>query len=84
MSSLLILLLPYLFVWGAVLTEPFATGQTTHPPGIKEVQIPFASLQPTATFEIGGSADWVLVTEDAVLVGGKKPFSLQRIDPQSN
>lgn len=53
-------------------------------PGVKDVQVPFASLKPTATFTIGGTADWVLVTDDAVWVAGTKPFSVQRIDPATN
>ena len=50
-------------------------------PGVKEVQVPFQSLKPSATFKIGKTADWVLVTDDAVWVGGSKPYSVQRIDP---
>src|SRR5690349_16394111 len=49
--------------------------------GVKEVQVPFQSLKPSATFKIGKTADWVLATDDAVWVGGSKPYSLQRIDP---
>jgi virginiamycin B lyase len=53
-------------------------------PGVKEVQVPFQSLKPSATFKIGKTADWVLVTDDAVWVGGSKPYSVQRIDPSTN
>jgi len=53
-------------------------------PGVKEVQVPFSSLKPSATFKIGKTADWVLVTDDAVWVGGSKPYSVQRIDPSTN
>jgi virginiamycin B lyase len=52
--------------------------------GVKEVQVPFQSLKPSATFKIGKTADWVLVTDDAVWVGGSKPYSVQHIDPSSN
>jgi YVTN family beta-propeller protein len=52
--------------------------------GAKEVQVPFQSLTPSATFKIGKTADWVLVTDDAVWVGGSKPYSVQRIDPSTN
>jgi streptogramin lyase len=41
-------------------------------------------LKPTATFKIGKTADWVLVTDDAVWVGGSKPYSVQRIDPATD
>jgi virginiamycin B lyase len=53
-------------------------------PGIKEVQLPFASLKPSATFKIGGSADWVLLGDQTVWVAGSRPFSLQRIAPATN
>jgi virginiamycin B lyase len=53
-------------------------------PGLKEIQVPFAELRPSAKFEIGGTADWVLVTDDAVWVAATKPYALRRIDPQTN
>jgi len=53
-------------------------------PGVKGVQVPFASLKPTATLKIGGTADWVLVTDDTVWVAGTKPYSVQHIDPITN
>jgi virginiamycin B lyase len=53
-------------------------------PGVKEVQRSFAELKPAATFKVGGSADWVLVRDDAVWVAGSKPYSVQRIDPAAN
>src|SRR5438270_1175462 len=65
---------------------PLASGADRKllPPGVKEAQVPFHSLKPSATFKIGKTADWVLVTDDAVWVGGSKPDSVQRIDPTSN
>jgi DNA-binding beta-propeller fold protein YncE len=51
---------------------------------VKEVQVPFASLKPVATFKVGGTADWVLVTSEAVWVAATKPNSVQRIDPATN
>jgi virginiamycin B lyase len=53
-------------------------------PGVTDVQLPFGSLKPSATFNIGGTADWVLVTDDAVWVASTKPYSVQRIDPATN
>jgi virginiamycin B lyase len=53
-------------------------------PGVKGVQAPFASLKPSATLKIGKTADWVLVTNDAVWVTGTKPYSVQRIDPSTD
>ena len=34
--------------------------------------------------ELAATADWVLVTEDAVWIAGTKPYSVQRIDPATN
>lgn len=53
-------------------------------PGVKEIQLPFSTLKPSATFQIGATADWVLVTRDSIWAAGSKPFSLQRIDPATN
>lgn len=53
-------------------------------PGIKEVQVSYSSLKPTATIKIGGTADWVLVTENAVWVAGTRPYAILRIDPVTN
>lgn len=53
-------------------------------PGVKEVQVPFASLKPAVTFQLGGSPDWLVVTDDAVWVSNAKLKALQRIDPTSN
>jgi virginiamycin B lyase len=53
-------------------------------PGVKGVQAPFASLKPIVTLKVGGTADWVLVTNDAVWVAGSKPYSVQHIDPTTN
>jgi virginiamycin B lyase len=66
------------------------TAQTSSPqwntpkPGVKEVQVPLASLKPSATFKVGGTADWVLLTEDAVWITTIKPYSLRLIDPATN
>src|SRR6267143_599129 len=53
-------------------------------PGVTEVQVPFTSLHPSAALKIGRTADWVLVTDDAIWVTSTKPYSLQRIDPATN
>lgn len=71
-------------VWGALLAQTPGTEPDVPKPGVKEVQVPFASLEPSATFKIGETADWVVVTKDAVWAAGSKPYLLQRIDPASN
>ena len=52
--------------------------------GYKKAQVPVASLKPSATIRVGGTADWVLITDDAVWVAGTKPYAVQRIDPATN
>lgn len=62
-----------------------ASSQTAEPkPGIKVAQVPFSSVTPSATLNVGGTADWVLVTKDAVWVAGTKPYAVLRIDPATN
>lgn len=78
------LLLLILSANGGIVAQAPATEWSFPKPGVKEVQVPFTSLKPTATFKIGGTADWVLVTNDAVWVAGTKPYSVQRIDPRTN
>lgn len=68
----------------AVLAQTAGTAWNPPKPGVKQAQVPFASLRATATFKIDGTADWVLVTEDAVWVAGSKPNSVVRIDPATN
>ena len=84
MLRFLSLFLLLLAAGGSLLAQAPASERNVARPGVKEVQIPFASLRPTATFKIGGSADWVLATENAVWVAGTKPYSVQRIDPRTN
>jgi virginiamycin B lyase len=73
-----------------IATCGIAGAQTSSPernvpkPGIKEVQVPFVSLKPTATIKVGGTADWVLVTDDAVWVASTKPYAVLRIDPSTD
>src|ERR1022692_1106273 len=53
-------------------------------PEVKEVQVPFASQKPSVTIKVGGTADWVLITDDAVWVASTKPYAVLRIDPATN
>jgi len=78
------LLLVLLTAGQAVLAQTSGTAPDVPKPGVKEVQVPFASLKSIATFKVGATADWVLVTNDAVWVAATKPNSLQRIDPATN
>jgi hypothetical protein len=67
-----------------VLMQASAIGQSIPKPGIKEVQVPYSSLKLSTTLKIGGTADWVLVTSDAVWVAGTNPYDIVRVDPMTN
>ncbi len=81
MKQILILVLA---ACGAAAAQTSSAGGDVARPGVKEVQVPFASLKPSATIKVGGTADWVLVSEDAVWIASTKPYSVQRIDPATN
>jgi virginiamycin B lyase len=78
------------FLLALILSAQAGIAQNSNPnwnierPGIKEVQVPFASLKPEATFKIGENADWVEIADDAVWVASSKPASVHRIDPSTN
>jgi streptogramin lyase len=76
--------LPTLLLLLATSGATSAQSANASKPGVKNVQAPFASLKPSTTFKVGGTADWVLVTDDAVWVAGTKPYSVQRLDPVTN
>lgn len=52
--------------------------------GIPEVQVPMEKLQPSATIELGGSPDWMVVTENAVWVSNSRLKAVQRISLLTN
>jgi virginiamycin B lyase len=78
------LLLVVLATGQAVLAQTSGTESKVPSSGLKEVQVPFASLKSSATFKVGKTADWVLSTDSAVWVASTKPNSIQRIDPVTN
>lgn len=53
-------------------------------PGVKERQASFTELKPAATIKIGGTADWVLITDNSVWVASTKPYAVLRVDPATN
>jgi virginiamycin B lyase len=71
-------------VLAILFVQASAVGQSIPKPGIKEVQVPYSSLKPTITIKVGVTADWVLVTENAVWVASSKPYDIVRIDPATN
>jgi virginiamycin B lyase len=70
-------------MFGILMAQASAAGLEV-PKGLARAQVSYASLKPAATIKIGGTADWVLITDDAVWVAGTKPFSVRRIDPRTN
>ena len=71
--------------WLSILLMQSSGAERSAPkPGIKEVQVPYSSIRPSVTIKIGGTADWVLVTENAVWVASTKPYDIVRIDPTTD
>lgn len=73
------------FILGSVASGP-SQGAPGHvpKPGVSSVQVPFSSLGPSVTIKVGGTADWVLIGEDAVWVASTSPSAVVRIDPATN
>lgn len=51
---------------------------------LASVQRPFTKLKPVATLQVGKTADWVVITPDAVWVGSTVPNAVHRLDPATN
>ena len=71
-------------ICATLVAQNLSTAGRLPKPGVKEVQVPVSSLRPAATIKAGRTADWVLVTENAVWVATTKPDAVQRIDPATN
>jgi YVTN family beta-propeller protein len=83
MKTVLVLVVVLASAFGTLVAQS-ATESKPSRPGVKGVQAPFASLKPSATIKVGGTADWVLITDDAVWVASTKPYAVHRIDPATN
>ncbi len=71
-------------IGGLLLTLCSNFGNAAAPaPAQAEIR-PMSELKVTATLPIAKQADWVKVTATAVWVGGKGPYSVSEIDPQTN
>jgi virginiamycin B lyase len=79
-------LVPVVIIAGAFGTLVAQSAPESNPPkpGVKEVQVPFASLKPSAMIKVGGTADWVLISDNAVWMASTNPYAVQRIDPVTN
>jgi virginiamycin B lyase len=53
-------------------------------PGLPHIQVPLSALPVEASFQIGGDADWVALTDDAVWSASSSPRAARRIDPLGN
>ena len=62
----------------------FAEGQSSAPPGVKEVQRNISMLPRVAVINLGGDPDWMAIGEDAVWISNEKHKSVFRIDPRTN
>ncbi|HEY2658640.1 MAG TPA: hypothetical protein VGI79_02890 [Caulobacteraceae bacterium] len=51
---------------------------------LKAIQRSIGDLHPVAEIHLGKTADWVVVTADAVWIGGTGPDAVHRIDPLTN
>ena len=78
------LVIPLLTGLTIVLVQISGCERNVPKPGVKEVQVPYSSIKPSVTISIGGTADWVLVTDSAVWVASTKPYDIVRIDPANN
>ncbi len=78
------LVIPLLTGLTIVLVQISGCERSVPKPGVKEVQVPYSSIKPSVTISIGGTADWVLVTDSAVWVASTKPYDIVRIDPANN
>jgi virginiamycin B lyase len=78
------LLLVVLMTCGALHAQTSVTDWNIARPGVKEVQVPVASLKIAAKFKVGKHPDWILITGDSVWFATSKPNTLQRIDASTN
>jgi streptogramin lyase len=53
-------------------------------PGVPGVQTGLTTLKPATTFQLGGSPDWMAITDDAVWISNSRLKVVQRIDPKRN
>jgi streptogramin lyase len=61
------------------------SGASARQPVPAQVEIrPMSELKVIATISIAKQADWVKVTSTAVWIGGKGPYAVSEIDPQTN
>jgi streptogramin lyase len=78
------LLLVVLMASRALQAQSSVTDWNIARPGVKEVQVPIASLKLAAKFKVGRHPDWILTSGDTVWFATSNPNSLQQIDASTN
>jgi YVTN family beta-propeller protein len=53
-------------------------------PGVPAVQVKMTELKPANTFTLGGSPDWMALTDDSVWISNARLKKVQRTDPAKN
>ena len=53
-------------------------------PGVPGVQVKLTELKPVKTFDLGGSPDWMALTEDTLWISNARLHKVQRVDPTKN
>ncbi len=73
------------FIGGLLLALCFSSAYAARQSASPQPEIrPMSELKVAATIPIAKQADWVKVTATAVWIGGKGPFAVSEIDPQTN
>jgi virginiamycin B lyase len=78
------LLVAVLLTCNALKAQTPATDWNIARPGVREVQVPVASLKIVAQIKVGKHPDWILISGDSVWFATSKPNLLQRIDASTN
>jgi virginiamycin B lyase len=78
------LLLVVLMTCRALQAQTSVTDWNIARPGVKEVQVPVASLKITTKFKVGRHPDWILISGDTIWFATSNPNTLQRIDALTN
>jgi virginiamycin B lyase len=61
-----------------------AAEQKVKRPGVPGVQVKLETLKRAFTYQLGGSPDWMALTDDAVWISNSRLKAVQRIDPKTN
>jgi virginiamycin B lyase len=68
----------------AASSAPLARQKQVSHPGVKAVQVSMSALPRAATIPLGGTPDWLAISDDAVWVANAKFKAVQRVSPKTN